>query len=462
MQLCKFVENCYNDSRCELVYSEKSSVRHKNKQGIAYSVFPFGSSRQIFLVGEPEEQYSCQNDVQGQRRTVPDYPRQVRSLLENVKTVCEEQGFMENVAAMCHFFIANIGMRELVRQLAHEICPQILGAVTFVSQAPASGAVIALELWAISGKKSFAVCKKILECKTLIPGIIATAQFDGMRWFFGGGFQPDTLSTGAYNRSQYALKWLGYWLRNVQWAHWGWHRTYRPDQLLRTWIYQGHLLQPEGVTQRYKELNRARTDIFGKTKFLKQYLPKNFKGAVYPASTGIGADDFDVVISAVALDTKRKDVRVVPLENPKQTSAFNYDAVYSPQSPKFSRAMAVAVKNECLIFVSGTASITDSESQHIGDPEKQTEQTLDNIAVLIDGENLARHGLSGIASGLENFECVRIYIKRPSDLEVIQQVCQRRLPGVPTIYTIADICRPELLVEIEGVIFTVGCGSGSL
>jgi enamine deaminase RidA (YjgF/YER057c/UK114 family) len=208
----------------------------------------------------------------------------------------------------------------------------------------------------------------------------------------------------------------------------------------------------EGETQRYKELNRARTDVFGDTKFLKKYLPKGYKGTVYPASTGIGADDFDVVISAIALDTKRKDVIAVPLENPNQTSAFDYGAVYSPQSPKFSRAMAVATGNECLIFVSGTASITDSETRHIEDPMMQTEQTLDNIAALIDGGNLARHGIKGMPCSLANLECVRVYVKRPNELEIIRQVCERRLPAdIPILYTIADVCRPELLVEIEGV-----------
>jgi enamine deaminase RidA (YjgF/YER057c/UK114 family) len=416
-------------------------MRHKNKHGIAYSVFPFGHSRQILLVGEPVEHYICQNDVQGQGNTVPDYPRQIRSLFEQCRAVFKEEGFAKNTAAMCHFFIADIGMKELVRELAVEIFPPaILGAVTFVPQAPASGAVIALELWAITGKKPRVVCDSL------------TAEFNEMRWFLGGGFQAEPGPLGTYCRSLAAFHEMRTRLK---------HHQFRLDQVLRTWIYQGHLVMPERKTQRYKELNRARTDFFGDTKFLKKYLPKNrpagegrntVKGTVYPASTGIGADDFDVVISAVALDTKRKDVIAVPLENPNQTSAFDYGAVYSPQSPKFSRAMAVSVDKECLIFVSGTASITDSESQHIENPAKQTEQTLDNIAALIDGENLARHGIAGVACGLDNLKCVRVYVKRPAELTLIQQVCERRLPGVPILYTIADVCRPELLVEIEGIV----------
>ena len=408
-------------------------MRHNNKQGIAYSVFPFGSSQQMFLVGEPEEQYTCQNK--------PDYPKQVGSLLENVKNVCEKEGFTGNVIGMWHFFLADIGMQQLVQQLADEMFPNSFGVETYVPQAPASGAVIALELWTMCGDVNhFEIDYGLNDSAS---GESAVAKFDKMRWFFGGGYQPYRYSYGAYERSADAFSGMHSLLEEHE---------FELDQVIRTWIYQGHLLSPEGETQRYKELNRARTDFFDETEFLQDYLPEGYKGRAYPASTGIGADDFDVVISAVALDTKRKDVIAVPLENPNQTSAFDYGEVYSPQSPRFSRAMAVAVDKTCLIFVSGTASITDSESQHIEDPVKQTEQTLDNIAALITGENLEQHGISGFSCGLENMECVRVYVKRPSELEVIRQVCERRLPlDVPVLYTIADVCRPELLVEIEGV-----------
>jgi enamine deaminase RidA (YjgF/YER057c/UK114 family) len=330
-----------------------------------------------------------------------------------------------------------------------EIVPQLYGAVTFVAQAPASGAVIAIELWAMTGEAPQFICGCDCEeycemdcCVMPIIGHAVVAKFDKMSWFFGGNAHPVSFSVNAYDRSTDTLGFLDDLLKENDFAL---------DQILRTWIYQGHLVLEEGETQRYKELNRARTDVFGDTEFLKDYLPEGYEGTVYPASTGIGADDFDVVISAIALNTKRKDVIAVPLENPNQTSAFDYGEVYSPQSPKFSRAMAVAVDDTCLVFVSGTASITDSESRHIENPVKQTELTLDNIAALIDGENLVRHGIKGMTCSLANLECVRVYVKRPKELEAIRKVCERRLPDVPTLYTIADICRPELLVEIEGV-----------
>ena len=104
---------------------------------------------------------------------------------------------------------------------------------------------------------------------------------------------------------------------------------------------------------------------------------------VYPASTGIGMSGSGLVASCMALETQRDDVFLLPLENPQQTPAYAYDPSHSPQSPKFSRAVALVLGNYVTTWVSGTASIVDSESRHLGDPEKQTAQTIDNIERLI-------------------------------------------------------------------------------
>ena len=90
----------------------------------------------------------------------------------------------------------------------------------------------------------------------------------------------------------------------------------------------------------------------------------------------------------------------------------------------------------------------------MGDPAAQTHETLDNIEALIGEPNLARHGLPGLGSSLANLGLVRVYIKRQEDYAQIRAACQERLGEVPTVYAIADVCRPELLVEIEGIAFS--------
>ncbi|MDR1964827.1 MAG: hypothetical protein LBQ50_13725 [Planctomycetaceae bacterium] len=408
-------------------------MRKTDEHGVSYSVVPFGASRQLFLVAEPKENYLCSgDDTQGHGQTVSDWQRQTRSLLESCQTVLRRENFDKNTVMMGQFFLADIGKKELVRQVFSEFFPENSCVTTFIPQSPVSGAAINLELWAIAG---------CISSESLQSGSAITAEFDDLRWFFAGDVRPDYQPVGVYARSLNAFQHLGNQLQQ---------NGFQIGQVVRTWIYQGHLLLTEGKTQRYKELNRARTDFFNGVQFIKDYLPPGYCGDVYPASTGIGADDVDVVIGAVAVSTRRKDFVTVPLENPNQTSAFDYGTVYSPKSPKFSRAMALAVDRSCFIFVSGTASITESESRFPEDPEKQTEQTLDNIAALIDGSNLEKHGISGFSSGLNGLKIVRVYVKRPDEWAAIKSVCNKRLGNIPILYTIADVCRPELLVEIEG------------
>ncbi len=239
------------------------------------------------------------------------------------------------------------------------------------------------------------------------------------------------------------------------------------EEIVRTWLYLGGIVEDEGPTQRYKELNRARTDFYQDIHFLADRVPPGRRAPcthgrrACPASTGIGTEGRRVMISAIALATDSKDIIAVPLENPRQTAAFDYADHYSPKSPKFCRAMVLSCGNYATIFVSGTASITNSETQHVGDAVAQTHETLDNIAALICEESLCYHGLPGLGASLDGLGLVRVYIKRAEDYASVRAACEKRLGELPTIYAMANVCRPELLVEIEGIAFSRR-GSGLL
>jgi enamine deaminase RidA (YjgF/YER057c/UK114 family) len=230
---------------------------------------------------------------------------------------------------------------------------------------------------------------------------------------------------------------------------------------VRTWLYLGDIVGSEkaldprtrrlGETQRYKELNRARTDFYRDLRFGRSHRMAGLRMNIYPASTGIGMSGSGLAMSCLAMDTQRKDVFILPLENPQQTPAYQYHARFSPQSPKFSRAMAVVVGEDVLTLVSGTASIVDSETRHLGDVKKQTEQTLENIERLISAENYAAHKVPGAGATLRDVIVARVYVKRAADYPKCRAVCREKLGDVPIVYVVADICRPELLVEIECV-----------
>jgi enamine deaminase RidA (YjgF/YER057c/UK114 family) len=309
-------------------------------------------------------------------------------------------------------------------------------ATTYVAQRPADGTAIAVEACAIDGDAP-GVCLDRPE-----PGTTRIRQ-PGATWIHVAGI----VGTGptAYDQSAAAFAAL--------------ERTLRAtgdglEAVIRTWLYLGDLLGSEGPTQRYMELNRARTDAYQGVRF--QRGPCGCAGPCFPASTGIGAAGGALTLAALGLQADPARVRITPLENPRQTAAPAYAARYSPQSPKFCRGIAVSQGDLATFFISGTASITGSETRHAGDAAAQANQTLDNIEALIGAPNLERHGLEGLGGSLAGLGVARVYVKRAEDLPAVRAICASRLGSIPITWTLADVCRPELLVEIEGVAYARG------
>lgn len=305
---------------------------------------------------------------------------------------------------------------------------------TYVLQPPCGGAAIALEAWAIGGPGLTVVRRG--------PHAVESA-YEGMRWVHCGGV--DSPAPGGYASTREALETLAAALEQAGSAY---------QHVVRTWFFMGSIIEPEGATQRYKELNRARTDFYRAIPFCSALAAANIPQGIYPASTGIGMQGHSVAGSCLSLQTARTDVILATLENPRQTPAYAYPSRHSPQSPKFSRAIALAVGGQVTTWISGTASILHSESRHPGDVERQTEQTIDNIAELLAPRNFRLHGLPPVSAGLGDLAKIRVYVKHEDDFARCRAICDRRFPGVPAIYAVADICRPELLVEIEGVAFS--------
>jgi enamine deaminase RidA (YjgF/YER057c/UK114 family) len=228
----------------------------------------------------------------------------------------------------------------------------------------------------------------------------------------------------------------------------------RFDDVIRTWLYLGNITGAEKHTTRYLELNSARTDFYRDRKFFTGLLPPEWKKPVFPASTGIGMKGSEMSLGGIALKSERSDIVLFPLENPKQTAAYDYAHEYGPDSPKFSRAMAIVAGELVTTFISGTASITASDTRHADNFERQTQQTLDNIQVLIASDNFQQHGFPGMGATLDDLALARVYLKRPEDYRQARAICQQRMGKLPTIYVVSDICRPELLVEIEAIAFS--------
>lgn len=363
-----------------------------------------------------------------------DFRDQAHEVLDLIRSVLQPAR-----QQMATITLQTVFLRDASNQTdCEEIFAQYYGSpfpvTNFVIQPPANGAALAVEAWAISGEG--------VRLKRHGPQVLSVS-YDDMRWIYCGSIKSD--AAGAHDQTMESLRSMRDKLIQAGSGF---------EHVVRTWFYLGGITEPEGNTSHYQELNRARADFYQTIHFGSSLPVRNGIHSVYPASTGIGTQRTGLVASCVALETERKDISLVPLENPQQTSAYAYGARYSRQSPRFSRAMALVTDNYVTTWISGTASIVNSESRYVGDIEAQTEQTIDNVERLISAENFKQHGIRRAGAALNDLTKIRIYLKRPEDLPACRQICERRFGSVPSIYLIADVCRPELLVEIEGVAFS--------
>ena len=183
--------------------------------------------------------------------------------------------------------------------------------------------------------------------------------------------------------------------------------------------------------------------------------------AVYPASTGIGMCGDGIAMSATAIDTDRKDVFLLPLENPQQTPVYEYEEVYSPESPKFVRAMAEAIGDYVVIWISGTASIVQLQDAARRSSRQTSRADAHQYRVAALAEEPLTTRRLGAAATLRDLAKLRVYVKRPQDYPIIRKVCEKRCgKSIPVIYVLADVCRSDLLVEMEGLAFVKRSSNG--
>jgi enamine deaminase RidA (YjgF/YER057c/UK114 family) len=363
------------------------------------------------------------------------FQEQAKEVLERMREAIQAQGTPLSLTSQTVFLRDpedEVHFQRLIESHFGEQKP----LTTFVYQPPCDGAALAVEAWAIGGPS--------VQVESFGPRAVAVS-YDDMRWVFCGGICVGSHLEGVYAQAGVAFRKMSETLARA---------GSNLEHTVRTWFYLGGITDPERDTQRYKELNRARTDFYHGLRFQSRLAEPNVPQGIYPASTGIGMQGLGLSAGCLTLQTQRKDVQLLALENPQQTPAYAYHPRYSPQSPKFSRAMALVLGNYVTAWVSGTASIVDSESLHAGDPVRQTEQTIENIERLISEENFAFHGIKGAGARLKDLAKIRVYVKRTEDFATVQSICVERFGSVPAVYAVADVCRPELLVEIEGVAFS--------
>ena len=204
---------------------------------------------------------------------------------------------------------------------------------------------------------------------------------------------------------------------------------------LRAWNYLAGITNGEGEAERYRRFNAGRYSAVGLSSGIEQNLP---------AASALGSVAGGFVLSCLA--GRRGGAQI---ENPRQVSASLYPPRYGLRSPMFARAALVPNGAGAHLLVSGTASIVGHESLHLGDPDRQLEETARNFEALVEAAMRADVGRPTASSA--RLESLKVYLRNADDYErLLPQVRKLFAVGQEPLVLRADICRRELLVEIEG------------
>ncbi|MEN8121465.1 MAG: dioxygenase, partial [Bacteroidota bacterium] len=146
---------------------------------------------------------------------------------------------------------------------------------------------------------------------------------------------------------------------------------------------------------------------------------------------------------------------IYPIDNPNQIASYHYGQdvlvgttkeLKQKSPPGFERGKLICANGLTTLYVSGTASILGENTVGHNDIKKQTITTINNIN-LIQKEAAQKQNRN--FSEANQLKHIRVYIKEQKDFQLIKEICTKAYGEIPIVYVIADVCRQDLLIEIE-------------
>ena len=216
-------------------------------------------------------------------------------------------------------------------------------------------------------------------------------------------------------------------------------RTRGYPHLWRIWNYFPRINEDQDGLERYRRF------CVGRHQALTESLP-DFPSSL-PAATAVGTQFGPLQI--VFLAGTRPATH---LGNPRQLNAYEYPHDYGPRSPSFARATFTRAEHDIRLYIAGTASIVGHLSRHTGLPMEQARETLRNLNAVL---NHAKHVTGLDLTVAQRHAAYKVYIREPALLPDIR-LALKDLPlsTRDLVFLQGDLCRRELLMEIEGLIIS--------
>jgi enamine deaminase RidA (YjgF/YER057c/UK114 family) len=224
--------------------------------------------------------------------------------------------------------------------------------------------------------------------------------------------------------------------------------------IVRQWNYVGRIFDIISIDNKQMQCYQ----IFNHVREMFYKECDGFGEIGYPAATGVGinVNGFSMELMAVKFDNAEikkivDRIKVNPYEYSDKVLVGDHLDRYADKKarPLFERAKLVKAGKLKYYLISGTASI-DGELTYM-DPEKplrsQVDKTIDSI------NNLLEDIESEFVLSIKNLSYIRVYYSKEIPFRKISNILDPIISDIPHIYLMADICRENLLFEIEGARF---------
>lgn len=310
---------------------------------------------------------------------------------------------------MCRFFLSDIANQaERLNQEISNIKYQITGACSLIGQTPLDGSKVTMWVYLTEG----------LEVEH--GSDLTITRHNGYEHYWSTNWH--SVNGGSHSQTRDILE--GY---EAQLAH---YEQNLADHCLRTWFFI------RDVDTNYKGMVEARCSNFT----MQGLTPETH----YIASTGIGGQpiqrecrvQMDAYAASGLQPTQQQYLYAPTHLNP----TYQYGVT-------FERGTAIHYGDRSHVLISGTASINNKgEVVHVGNVKEQAFRMLENIQTLLQE---AQAGLNDIAQAI-------IYLRDVTDYPVIKAIFDERLPQMPRVFTLAPVCRPAWLIEMECIAIVPG------
>lgn len=352
------------------------------------------------------------------------FAQQARSMYENLFEVLLAQGASPRDVITEKVFFSDVDRqfqdlgeirKSCYNRMLH--AAEYLPATIFLHQPPCHpGRLCELQVYAVFPKEGEEVTVRTMED---MPGLASgkVVEYRGYRHIHltnltGGRGPGDGLDFAAqaadmFERAEALLQREGLLFPDV----------------LRTWIYINN------IERDYGALNRVRNAVFQKHRVTRLPASTGIQGATYPRERGCAMDLYTLISD--------RPLHIEVMHPPTMNEAFEYGS-------SFARGMKVVLEDRVVAYVSGTASIdTEGRVVHVGDIEGQVDRMLLNVEQLLGVQKITP----------DDIVTAITYLKEPQFLDTFYDVCaDHSIPmDIPNTISVADVCRPEWLCEIEGI-----------